>query len=105
MIIVEKEKVDVPAKELDKYFFSTSTDQAYFPMAKHLQMVHEQLDAAFPTDPATLVHFQKALLKVAKSTNISIVPKVKETCWKLAMRLETLAFNQKMYEECKALGE
>ena len=61
--------------------------------------VHEHLSGTFPTDPAAFAQLQKSLLKVAKLAYASIATEVKEVYQQLAMKLETLAFNQKVYEK------
>ena len=62
--------------------------------------MHEHLTRTFPIEPAASAQLQKSLMRIAKSVDASVAPEVKEACQHLAVKLETLAFNYKVYEEC-----
>lgn len=97
---VEEEKdIAVPAEELDKYFFSSLINSASSPIFKHLEAVHEQLNRTFPTNLVAFTQLQKSLLRVPKSINASVALEVKEAYQQLAVKLEMLAFNYKVYKE------
>ena len=66
--------------------------------------MHEHYSRTFPTDLAMSAQLQKSLLRVAKSVDSSVAPEVKEACQHLAVNLEMLAFNYRVYEECKSSG-
>lgn len=52
----EEEEVEVLPEELEKYFFFSSTERAFFLVSQHLQIVHEGLDRLFLIDLAALAH-------------------------------------------------
>ena len=89
----------MPTEELEKYFFSSLVELTFSPVSKHLEAVHEHLSRTFPTDPTISAQLHKSLLKVAKLIDASIATEVKEVCQQLAVKLETLAFSQKVYVE------
>ena len=92
----------VPAKELDRYFFFSSANLVSSPISKHLKAVHEHFSTIFLTNSVASTQLQKSFLKVAKSTDASVAPEVKEACQQLVIKLEILAFNYKVYEECRS---
>ena len=77
---VEEEDLEVPADELEKYFFLHSTDLASSPIYKHLETMQEHFSGTFPIDPMASAQLQKSLLRIAKSADTSIATKVKEFC-------------------------
>ena len=98
----EEEEMPVPVKELDRYFLSPSASSASSPISNYLEDVHEHLSRTFPTNPVVSAQLQKSLLRVAKSADSSVASKVKEAYQYLAVKLKTLVFNYKVYEECKS---
>lgn len=98
----EEEEMIIPTKELDSYFFFPSTSLAYSLISNHLEAVHENLSGTFCTNPAMSTQLQKSLLRIAKLDNTSMAPEVKKACQHLAVKLETLVCNYKVYEERKS---
>lgn len=97
----EEEEITVHVEELDNYFLSSLASSTSCPISKHMDIVHEHLNGTFPTDPVVSTQLQKSLLRIAKLANPSIAPRVKEACQYLAVKLETLVCNYKVYEECR----
>ena len=102
--IVEEEEEDVLmlVEELFRYFLFPSVSSAFSPISKYLETMHEHLRGTFPTDPAVSTRLKKSLLRVAKLADCLIAPEVKEACQHLVVKLEKLAFNYRVYEECKS---
>ena len=97
----EKEEIAVPAEELDRYFLFPSVSSTSSTISKHLKTVHKHLNGTFPTYLGMPAQLHKFLLRVTKSVDFLMALEVKEACQHLAMKLEMLAFNYKMYEECR----
>ena len=98
----EEEEITVLAEELAIYFFFPSTGSASFPISKHLEAVHEHFSGSFLMNLAVFAQLQKSLLRVAKLIDSLVAPEVKEACQHLAIKLKTLTFNYRVYEECRS---
>ena len=44
----EEDDIAVPTEELDRYFLCPSADSAFFPISKHLEVVHKHHSGTFP---------------------------------------------------------
>ena len=55
-------------------------------------------------NPMAFAQLQKSLLRVAKSADSLVAPKVKEACQHLIVKLKMLTFNYRVYEECRSSG-
>ena len=95
----EEEETIVLVEELDSYFLSPSVDLISSPISSHLEAMHDHFNGTFPINPVVLAHLQKSLVKVTKSANPFVASEVKETFHHLAVKLETLVFKCKVYEE------
>ena len=101
-IKAEEEDIVVLAKELERYFIPSSVGSTSSPISKHLEVVHGHLHGTLPTDPIVYTQLKKSFLRVAKSADALVAPKVKEACQHLAMKMEILAFNYKVYKEYRS---
>ena len=81
------------------YFLSSLISLASSLISDHLEAVQEHLSGTFPMDLAVSTQLQKSLLRIAKLADPSVAPKIKEACQHLVVKLETLVFNYKVYEE------